>query len=457
MAEHSSRRPITDTVREGLSLWRVRREDIERDPSASEAFEARRRRKLGDHATSLCAVALVAALVFWPLDWLVLGEVARGAFARWRVGVAVGSALFLALTRVTNSPSALGGAFVALTLGASTLAGDSMARAGDPGAPYVYLLHFGLLATVALPLALAERALFTAGIALFSAIGYWGLHPSHIGHAGTALWWSVALGAGLVSVWYGHSLFLLARENFEHRAALSRWAHDLEERVRERTEELRALVHQVERVREEERARIARELHDELGQEIAAIGYSLRFTRERFEKDPRAIAANLDDVDAAVERTRSLVREIVSELRPRMLDDLGLVAAVEWLARRMNDNGELRCTVRAEGPMDALSEDCKTAAFRIVQESLTNVLKHARAKEVEIDLVSERGALLITVRDDGVGIARSRGDNGEALRGMLRPGVGLIGMRERAQALSGTLDVLPRQPRGTEIRCKLPR
>jgi|LNFM01.2.fsa_nt_gb signal transduction histidine kinase len=451
-----SRRPIADTVREGLSLWRGRREEIERDSSVNDAFEARRRRKLGAHATSLCAVALVAALVFWPLDWLVLDAVARAAFARWRVTVAVGSTLFLALTRLTSRPAALGGAFVALSLGGSMLAGDAMARAGDPGAPYVHLLHFGLLATVALPLALSERALFTAGIGLFSALGFWGLHPQHIGHSATALWWSVALGAGLVSVWYGHSLFLLARENFEHRAALGRWALELEERVQERTNELRALIRQVERVREEERTRIARELHDELGQEIAAIGYSLRFTRERFEKDPRSIAANLDDVDAAVERTRSLVREIVSELRPRMLDDLGLVAAVEWLARRMNDNGGLRCAVRAVGPMDSLSDDCKTAAFRIVQESLTNVLKHARAKNVEIDLVCEREALAIAVKDDGVGIARARVDNADSLRGMLRPGVGLIGMRERAQALSGTLEVLARQPAGTEVRCSIP-
>ncbi len=444
--------PLTDTIREGLSLWRARREDYEGEdaPSVAEAFDARRKRKLIDHATSLCAVALAATLASWPLDWMVLGELARGAFARWRAVVTVGSIAFLLLTRASQNAAALRVAFVSLVLGSTVVAGDAMARAGDPGAPYVHLLHFGLLSTVALPLALSERALFTAAITLSAAVGYWGFHPAFSGHPSTALWWSVALGAGLVSHWFGHSLFLLARENFAHRSALARWAQELEQRVRERTDELRTLVNSVERVREEERTRIARELHDELGQEIAAIGYSLRFTRERFERDPRSIAANLDDVDAAVQRTKTLVREIVSELRPRMLDDLGLVSAVEWLARRMNDNGALRCAVRAEGPMDSLSEATRTAAFRIVQEALTNVLKHARAESVEIDLVCRADTLTLSVRDDGVGLGRARAD-AAAL-----PGVGLIGMRERAQSLSGALEVLRRSPRGTEIRCTLP-
>ncbi len=447
----SSAPPLTDTIREGLSLWRARREDYDDDRSLDEAFDARRRRKLIDHATSLCAVALVATLLSWPLDWAVLSEAARAAFVRLRAVVIVGSLGFLLLTRVQQRASLLRALFAALVLGSSVVAGDAMARAGDPGAPFVHLLHFGLLSTVALPLALTERTLFTAAITLCAAIGYWGLHPAYSGHASTALWWSVALGAGVVSVWFGHSLFLLARENFAHRSALSRWAQELDQRVRERTEELRTLVHSVERVREEERTRIARELHDELGQEIAAIGYSLRFTRERFDRDPRSIAANLDDVDAAVQRTKTLVREIVSELRPRMLDDLGLVAAVEWLARRMNDNGALRCTVRAEGPMESLSEASRTAAFRIVQESLTNVLKHARAKSVEIDLVCRADTLTLSVRDDGVGVVRARAD------AALKAGVGLIGMRERAQSLAGSLEVLANAPHGTEIRCTIPR
>lgn len=443
--------PLADTIREGLSLFRARRDEIELDLDAQGAFEARSRRKLVDHATGLCAVALAATLVSWPLDWLVFDRATRGAFVGLRLAVSLGSIAFVALTRVTDRVALLRALFALLALGSSVVGGDAMARAGNPGAPFVHLLHFGLFATVALPLALTERALLTASITLCSAIGYWGLHPAFIGHPATALWWSVAIGAGVVSVWYGHSLYLLARENFAHRHALSRWALELERRVRERTEELRSLVNSVERVREEERTRIARELHDELGQEIAAIGYSLRFTRERFERDPRSIAANLDDVDASVQRTKTLVREIVSELRPRMLDDLGLVAAVEWLARRMNDNGALRCAVRAEGPMDSLSEPTRTAAFRIVQEAMTNVLKHARASKVEIELELRAGSLELRVRDDGVGIARSRADANE------RAGVGLIGMRERAQALAGSFEVSAIQPHGTEIRCTIPR
>jgi signal transduction histidine kinase len=440
--------PLSHTLREGLSLWSARSDDFE-DTGLEEAFDQRRRRKLVDHGASVAAVTLAAALLFWPLDYVVLESAARGAFARWRLVAALASALVLVLTRFNVAPRALPALWVSLLLACTASVGDAMARAGDPASPYLHLLYLPLFATVTIPLRLTSRIALVVSVALSAALGYWGLHPAYRGHPAGALWWSVMLAVGALVVWLGHVLLLLARENFAHQRRLATWAGELEARVGERTAELRALLAHVEGVREDERTRIARELHDELGQELTGLAFVLRFTAERFERDPSAIRANLGELDAGLRRTSELVRELVSDLRPRLLDDLGLVPAVEWLARRTEERAGVRCKVIA-GDLGEIPLSQRTVAFRVVQESLTNVLKHAKASVVEIEMVRRLSQLVVVVRDDGVGVAASRAD---ATRSA---GVGLVGMRERATALGGAFSVIARSPSGTEIRCSLP-
>ncbi len=440
--------PLTHTLREGLSLWGARSDDFD-DVGLDEAFDQRRRRKLVDHGASVAAVALAASLVFWPLDWLVLDAAPRAAFAQWRAVVALASGLVLALTRFNVGTRALPALWIALLLGCTAVVGDAMARAGDPASPYLHLLYLPMFATVTLPLKLSSRIALVVGVALCAAIGYWGLHPAYRGHPAGALWWSVMLGVGAITVWLGHVLFLLARENFAHQRRLGSWATELETHVAQRTAELRALLAHIEGVREDERTRIARELHDELGQELTGLSFVLRFTKERFDRDASAIGANLGELEAGLQRTAELVRELVSDLRPRMLDDLGLVAAVEWLARRTEERGATKVKVTA-GELGEIEQAQRTVAFRVVQESLTNVLKHARADAVEIELFRKLSQLVVVIKDDGVGVAKARAEATQ------RAGVGLVGMRERAQSLGGTFSVLAREPKGTEVRCVLP-
>lgn len=443
--------PLTQTLREGLSLWSARADDFD-DTGLDEAFEERRRRKLVDHAASVAAVTLGAALLFWPLDWAVLEPVARAAFARWRAVVAVASLIVLVLVRFNVALGLLPTLWVTLLLACTATVGDAMARAGDPASPYLHLLYLPLLATVTVPLRLSSRIALVVAVALSAALGYWGLHPAYRGHPAGALFWSVMLGVGAITVWLGHVLLLLARENFAHQRRLSRWANELEARVSERTAELRSLLAHIEGVREDERTRIARELHDELGQELTGLAFVLRFTAERYERDTGSIRANLHELDAGLRRTSEIVRELVSELRPKLLDDLGLVAAVEWLARRTEERSGVRCTVIAQDIGDVPREQ-RTVAFRVVQESLTNVLKHAQAKSVEVELVRKGrpAQLVVVVRDDGVGLAsEQRRPDGQ------RGGAGVLGMRERAQSLGGAFSVIARAPSGTEVRCVLP-
>ncbi|MBL8679483.1 MAG: sensor histidine kinase [Myxococcales bacterium] len=440
--------PLTETLREGLSLWGARAESL--DEGVDEAFDERRRRKLVAHGASVAAFALAGAVLFWPVDWVVLDAVARRAFSQWRVVVALLAALYLGLARWSIAPRVMTALLVASLFASTAVAGDAMARAGDPGTPFLHLLYLPLFATITLPFTLGVRAAITIGVALSAAVGYWGLHPAYRGHPAGALWWSVMLSVASLVVWLGHTLFLLARENFAHQRRLSTWNHELELHVAERTAELRALLAHIEGVREDERTRIARELHDELGQELTGLAFVARHTSERFERDPGAIRANLGEIESGLQRTTALVRELVSDLRPRMLDDLGLVAAVEWLARRTEERAGVRCGVRAD-ELGELPSSTRTVAFRVVQESLTNVLKHARATAVTIELRRESRALVLSVADDGVGFDPQRASVTR------RGGAGLLGMRERVQSIGGTLSVLRGDSQGTVVRCSLPR
>ncbi|MFO0552522.1 MAG: sensor histidine kinase [Polyangiaceae bacterium] len=254
----------------------------------------------------------------------------------------------------------------------------------------------------------------------------------------------------------GEGIYRLVRRGFmaarrEHRVsmALAELSRTLDDRIAAQTEELRMLVHRTEQAREDERTRVARELHDELGQELTALRYSLTFTKQRYQKDPSSVHTNLDELESLVQRTAATVRHVVSELRPAALDDLGLRGAAEALIAKVRQGVGLEVTLEAEGELAALSPDVALAAFRILQESLTNVVRHARATSVAVRLVERAGALSIRVSDDGVGLASSKKDG--------RPrGVGLIGIRERASALSGSARFESNDSGGTTVFVEIP-
>lgn len=218
----------------------------------------------------------------------------------------------------------------------------------------------------------------------------------------------------------------------------------LAQRVAARTADLRRLAEHLERAREDERRHLAREIHDETGQLLTALRMELDFALEL--TTDGELRATLERMTQVLEQTLAATRTLVAELRPRVLDDLGLGAAVEWFVGRFATRSRIGCAFRIEPPELSASPATSTAIYRVLQESLTNVARHSRARSVEVSLVRREGRLILTVDDDGVGLPEGRPTEG----------TGVIGMRERAEALGGSFSLDARREGGTRLVFALP-
>jgi len=211
-------------------------------------------------------------------------------------------------------------------------------------------------------------------------------------------------------------------------------------------EQLRALSERIEATREEERSGIAREIHDALGQALTALKLDVAWIARRRGDDP-AISGKLREMMASTDELISSVRRISSELRPGILDDVGLAAAIEWQAEEFHRRTGIATKVASALGDVQLERGLATAVFRIFQEALTNVVRHANATEVQVDLRLERGRLKLDITDDGVGLPDS---------GPRAGSLGLLGMRERARRLDGECVITRREPRGTLVSLTVP-
>jgi two-component system sensor histidine kinase UhpB len=256
--------------------------------------------------------------------------------------------------------------------------------------------------------------------------------------------------------WAGEErLFRLSGERIEiagepHVVALSADITEerrAEEALRESREQLRKLAQRLEEVREAERAYVAREIHDELGQTLTALNIDLTLLKNRVPPGEGALRQRADEMVTLVERMIGTVRRIATELRPGVLDDMGLTAAVEWVVQDFQERTELDCRLSIVGGERAVPPGPGVAMFRILQEALTNVARHAGASIVTImlDLSSAVGHL--EVRDDGRGLGEPTGS---------RPALGLLGMRERAMAFGGAVTVESASGGGTLVRAVIP-
>jgi PAS domain S-box-containing protein len=212
-------------------------------------------------------------------------------------------------------------------------------------------------------------------------------------------------------------------------------------------EELSALSARIEKAREDERTGIAREIHDELGQALTALKLDMAWIARRLTGGE--IADKLGAMSRMADEVIRSVRRISAELRPGILDDLGLPAAIEWQAGDFAARTGIQSAVRNEvgGAKLDLERELATAAFRICQEALTNVARHARATHVDISLRVVDGALHLEIADDGVGLPDTATRRGS---------LGLVGMRERARRLGGDCVVARREPRGTRVFLTVP-
>ncbi len=221
-----------------------------------------------------------------------------------------------------------------------------------------------------------------------------------------------------------------------------------EDELRESREQLRQLALAQESAREAERTQIARELHDELGSALTGLKMDVSWLLGRLPADADADRARAEETLKLINGTVDVVRRMSADLRPGVLDDLGLASAIRWLAGQFGGRAGLEITTSGlEDIPDTVTGDLATAVFRILQEALTNVARHAHASAVEISAATDEGILRLEVQDDGRGyVPRPPGG---------RVSLGILGMQERAAAWDGDVTVEP-APRGTVVRLQIP-
>jgi PAS domain S-box-containing protein len=212
-------------------------------------------------------------------------------------------------------------------------------------------------------------------------------------------------------------------------------------------QELRDLTARLQMVREEERTSLAREVHDELGQALTGLKIDLAWLKPRV-ADRTALAERVQSIIVRIDGAMDTVRRIATDLRPSVLDDLGLVAAVEWQTQDFGRSTGITAQLEVQSTYPELDQDCATTAFRILQETLTNVARHAHATRVNIELRVSAEELMLEIRDNGRGIT-------EAELGSPRS-LGLIGSRERALACGGELTIRGIWNQGTTVLLRIP-
>ncbi|MBM4462386.1 MAG: PAS domain S-box protein [Chloroflexi bacterium] len=219
--------------------------------------------------------------------------------------------------------------------------------------------------------------------------------------------------------------------------------------LRNSYEQLRSLYRRLQSVREEERISIAREVHDELGQALIGLKMDISWLEARLHPTDVTLLDKARAMSEAIDNTIKAVKRISTTLRPPLLDDLGLVAAVQWQAEEFQKRTKIKCQLHLDG-CEELPEDAEldTGIFRILQEALSNVNRHARATRVKVSLLQRDGELLLKVSDNGRGIEKDQISSPESL--------GLVGIRERAALLEGASQIVGRRGRGTVLTVAIP-
>lgn len=221
---------------------------------------------------------------------------------------------------------------------------------------------------------------------------------------------------------------------------------DVSDKVRAK-ERMDTFATEAHAILEREKTRIARELHDDLAQSLTALKMDITWVRDRLQTGEPEVATKLDGMQELVDSTVAATRRIAADLRPLLLDDLGLIPAIEWLVQNFVQRTGVSCRLIAEDGVE-LPEPYATAAFRIVQEALANVTKHAQASQVEVQIERTRHAAKLTIQDNGAGFSESASRKPHSL--------GLMGLRERAHLLKGIVTITSELGAGTLVDVRFP-
>lgn len=226
-----------------------------------------------------------------------------------------------------------------------------------------------------------------------------------------------------------------------------------EEELNHSREQLRSLAAHLQLVREEERIRISREIHDQLGQLITTFKMDLSWLEKRLrgmsgQPEPLSLLDKVETMTSLADEMVQSVRRIASELRPGALDDLGLVPALDWQARGFALRTGIACEFSSDLGTVELDPDLSTGVFRIFQETLTNVARHAQATQVSVQVIRRGDCLVLKIRDNGCGITQQELRNSKSL--------GLLGMRERVMLLGGQFEISGSAGQGTVVEVRIP-
>lgn len=221
-----------------------------------------------------------------------------------------------------------------------------------------------------------------------------------------------------------------------------------QEELERSRQDLRNLSVHLQSVREEESTRVARKIHDELGQSLTALQMDLSWLENRLPANSRVIRDKTRSMSRLVDVTIESVHKITMELRPSLLDELGLPAAIEWQAGDFQKRYGIRCHAGVRCNTDMINKDMATSIFRIIQETLTNIARHSKASQCKVSLTQKGKELSLEVTDNGIGITPWQVDDSRSF--------GMIGMRERAHLWGGAVHIRNAKPSGTTVRVLIP-
>ncbi|MGH8639411.1 MAG: ATP-binding protein, partial [Burkholderiales bacterium] len=256
------------------------------------------------------------------------------------------------------------------------------------------------------------------------------------------------LAGGLFSSFLLFGMFYSVASSRSRAVAM---ANVMTEDLRNSTEQLQALSRRHVDVQESERRRFSRELHDQVGQNLTALSINLDILKSQLPHGNEGLHSRLEDAGTLLESTAATIENVMAELRPPMLDDYGLLPALQWYANDFVRRTGIEVEVQGKETTARLAQSSEIALFRIVQEALNNVAKHAHASKVSITLEHTDEQLLMTIADDGVGYGTATGSAARR-----RAGLGMVTMRERTQAVGGQFEIGPAVGGGTRVNVRVP-
>lgn len=221
-----------------------------------------------------------------------------------------------------------------------------------------------------------------------------------------------------------------------------------EKLLSQKNEQLQLLSSYLQTIREEERKHIAREIHDELGQQLTGLKMDLAWMNRKSVEKNSDLSDKLADMLKLVDETIKTIRKISSDLRPGILDDLGLIPAIEWQCHEFEKRTKIKCEFLNRVPEALIDKEASTGVFRILQESLTNIARHSDATKVKVEFDQNSDQFVLLINDNGKGFEQDKI--------LIKQTLGLVGMSERAGMLNGSLSITSIPHKGTQVSLLFP-